>query len=221
MTNPDNEDIEERLYEMVAAEIAAGEYKPGLQAKSIALTDGDQNRANALYIKWRVEQLAKEVAPELELQQAPRVTDPASIPSPRGTNLTTHHLKIIALGALLVVVVVVGFAGVLKIKSSIAALGFGGFSTFITLMIVKALKYGLDSLRPEVEEAEVETAVNQAEAKAVSQPPKVSIEPAQLPQDEQKQQVLDDPKAALELFLLILGPALLLIVIILILSWIF
>ena len=47
MTDFDTDDIEEAIYEMVAEEVARGEYKPGLHAKAIAETGGDEAKAKA------------------------------------------------------------------------------------------------------------------------------------------------------------------------------
>ena len=42
MTDFNKDDWEERIYEMVAAEVARGQFKPGLKAKAIAETNGDE-----------------------------------------------------------------------------------------------------------------------------------------------------------------------------------
>jgi len=66
MTDFDTDDWEERVYEMVAAEIARGEYKPGLQAKAIAETDGDEAKAKARYLLLRAFQIVKELEQHAE-----------------------------------------------------------------------------------------------------------------------------------------------------------
>jgi len=48
---------DEHIYEQVAAELEAGNRKEGLWAKCFAECDGDDNKAKALYLKTRVEQL--------------------------------------------------------------------------------------------------------------------------------------------------------------------
>ena len=59
MAEYNKEDLEEAIYIQVAEEVARGEYKPGLQARAIAETDGDERKARARYLKLRAEQLAK------------------------------------------------------------------------------------------------------------------------------------------------------------------
>ena len=61
MTDFDTDDIEEAIYEMVAEEVARGEYKPGLQAKAIAETGGDEAKAKAHYLALRAHQIAKDL----------------------------------------------------------------------------------------------------------------------------------------------------------------
>ena len=51
---------EEQLYEFAAEEIAANNIRPGLWAKAIAETDGDDAKAKARYIKLRVETMKAE-----------------------------------------------------------------------------------------------------------------------------------------------------------------
>ncbi len=49
-------------YKQVEQEIKQGEYQEGLRARAIADADGDENKARALYIKFRVESLKAEAA---------------------------------------------------------------------------------------------------------------------------------------------------------------
>lgn len=51
---------EEQLYEFAAEEIAANNIRPGLWAKAIAESDGDDAKAKARYIKLRVEAMKAE-----------------------------------------------------------------------------------------------------------------------------------------------------------------
>ena len=51
---------EEHLYELAAEEIAANNIRPGLWAKAIAESDGDDAKAKARYIKLRVETMKAE-----------------------------------------------------------------------------------------------------------------------------------------------------------------
>ena len=51
---------EEQLFEFAAEEIAANNIRPGLWAKAIAESDGDDAKAKARYIKLRVEAMKAE-----------------------------------------------------------------------------------------------------------------------------------------------------------------
>lgn len=48
---------EEKLYEIVAQEIAAKQMKPGLYTKAFSDAGGDKDRALAIYIRLRVEDI--------------------------------------------------------------------------------------------------------------------------------------------------------------------
>ena len=49
-------------YKQVEQEIKQGKYQEGLRTRAIAEADGDENKARALYIKFRVESLKTEAA---------------------------------------------------------------------------------------------------------------------------------------------------------------
>ena len=51
---------DERLYEVVAQELDRGERRPGLWAKATADSDGSEDKAGSLYIKYRVQSLKDE-----------------------------------------------------------------------------------------------------------------------------------------------------------------
>jgi hypothetical protein len=51
---------EEKLYELAAEEITANNIRPGLWAKAIPESDGDNAKAKARYIKLRVETMKAE-----------------------------------------------------------------------------------------------------------------------------------------------------------------
>jgi hypothetical protein len=53
---------DEHLYERVSEEMAAGDIKPGMWTKAFANAMGDENKAKAIYIRMRVEQLTREEA---------------------------------------------------------------------------------------------------------------------------------------------------------------
>lgn len=48
---------EEAFYEQAALEVAKGDIRPGLWAKAIAVADGDEHKAHARYLGFRVEQM--------------------------------------------------------------------------------------------------------------------------------------------------------------------
>lgn len=52
--------IEERLYEIVAGEIAKGDIRQGLWAKAFSQSSGDEQAAKSKYIKLRVDSLRDE-----------------------------------------------------------------------------------------------------------------------------------------------------------------
>lgn len=54
-------EAEEKIYELVAAEIAAKRMRPGVYAKAFAEAGGNQSKATAIYIAYRVEQVKKEI----------------------------------------------------------------------------------------------------------------------------------------------------------------
>lgn len=51
---------DERFYEIASAEVEAGKIRPGLRAKAFSDARGEENRAQALYLKYRAAQLAQE-----------------------------------------------------------------------------------------------------------------------------------------------------------------
>ena len=53
--------IEEKFYEQVVIELESGERRNGLWAKAVADTDGKEGRAEAQYIKYRVQSLKDEL----------------------------------------------------------------------------------------------------------------------------------------------------------------
>ena len=53
---------DDHLYEQVSEEMTAGDIKPGMWTKAYANAMGDENKAKAIYIRMRVETLAREEA---------------------------------------------------------------------------------------------------------------------------------------------------------------
>jgi len=61
--------IEEALYEQVAKEIENGIKRSGLWAKAIATSEGNESKAKALYIGYRVQSLIDEALLEQEAKK--------------------------------------------------------------------------------------------------------------------------------------------------------
>ena len=61
---------EEALYEQVASEISGGQIRQGLWLKATVESDGDDFKARAIYTRYRVEQLAANLAEELAAKSA-------------------------------------------------------------------------------------------------------------------------------------------------------
>jgi hypothetical protein len=59
-----NQELEDQLYARVAQEIATKEYQPAPMARAMERAAGNADIARSLYIKFRVEQLAREVEQE-------------------------------------------------------------------------------------------------------------------------------------------------------------
>lgn len=57
-----NQISDEAYYEMAGEEIRRGTIRQGLWLKAVAMSDGDENRARAAYLKLRVESMRTEVA---------------------------------------------------------------------------------------------------------------------------------------------------------------
>jgi len=52
--------VEEKLYELVHRELESGERRDGLWAKAFQNSQGDEQKANALYIGYRVQSIKDE-----------------------------------------------------------------------------------------------------------------------------------------------------------------
>ncbi len=61
---------EEKIYEIVAAEVATKNIRPGVYAKAFSESNGDTAKATAIYISYRVEQIKDEI--EIMMQEAAR-----------------------------------------------------------------------------------------------------------------------------------------------------
>lgn len=53
--------LEEQLYEQVVQELANGQRRDGLWAKALANSDGLEDKAKALYIRYRVQSIKDEI----------------------------------------------------------------------------------------------------------------------------------------------------------------
>ena len=95
---------EEQLYELAAEEIAANNIRPGLWAKAIAESDGDDAKAKARYIKLRVETMKAEtdladfMASETSSKRHSSVSD-----APESTNSENFGFIVLALGLVITV----------------------------------------------------------------------------------------------------------------------
>jgi len=71
---PEDRLSEVQLYEMVAEEIANNQQSKGLWAKAIADTEGELEKAKALYIKLRVQMIMDEwaYADKVQAEEAER-----------------------------------------------------------------------------------------------------------------------------------------------------
>lgn len=69
---------EEQFYEIVGREVATKQFVPGLVAKAYADAEGDQKKTIALYIRLRVQQLAKERNEERARQEQAAQRDEAN-----------------------------------------------------------------------------------------------------------------------------------------------
>ncbi len=73
---------DEQVHGTVASEIAAGELVPGLWAKAFAQADGNEQRAKAIYIKLRVEQIKLGNAAQAEqMREAEKVLNRLTPPT--------------------------------------------------------------------------------------------------------------------------------------------
>ena len=59
--------FEEKVYELVAAEIESGDRRTGLWARALANSDGDEVKASGLYIKYRAQSLLDEAVLEMDV----------------------------------------------------------------------------------------------------------------------------------------------------------
>ena len=56
---------EEEIYELISEEIESSSTKKGLWTKAFSESEGDENKAKALYIKYRFDQM-NDVQPQVE-----------------------------------------------------------------------------------------------------------------------------------------------------------
>lgn len=65
-------DVEENLYQLVANEIRDGKISEGLRLKASVDANGEEEKARILYTKYRVEQLAGELADQAMVVEVER-----------------------------------------------------------------------------------------------------------------------------------------------------
>ena len=63
LSNPN--EVTKVLYEVIGKELANGNVKPGLMARAIAESNGDEGRSRSLYIKYRLAEIKEEFHQEL------------------------------------------------------------------------------------------------------------------------------------------------------------
>lgn len=122
------DEVEEALYGIAAMELEQEEHSPGLMAKAFSESEGDENKAKALYLKLRVSQLQRQLQQltqsqrQLERQQAEQERRRfieereaererfANLPPTegRGTDLAGIYVVVFAF---LVVVLLIGYFG--------------------------------------------------------------------------------------------------------------
>lgn len=107
---------EERLYEIAVEEIAANNIRPGLWAKALAETDGNEAAAKARYIKLRVETMGAEADLQeyTASQSTPQSYRPDNPPQRGGTNDTSGNGfdLFLLLGAPVIVIIAFILAGI-------------------------------------------------------------------------------------------------------------
>lgn len=64
--------VEEQIYAQVVDELSKGQRRDGLWAKALSDSDGDETRAKALYIKYRVQSIVDETVVLKESQRKER-----------------------------------------------------------------------------------------------------------------------------------------------------
>ena len=65
---------EEALYARVASEVAQDDIRPGLWAKALSVADGDEQKAKARYVSFRVEQLQIQLSAAGTVERAAEIS---------------------------------------------------------------------------------------------------------------------------------------------------
>ena len=78
--------IEEKLYEQVLREFESGVRRDGLWAKAFQKSRGDEQKANALYLKYRVQSIKDETEIDNMLAESANESD-----IPRSQKRQVHH----------------------------------------------------------------------------------------------------------------------------------
>lgn len=93
--------IEEQLYEQVVVELADGVKRQGLWAKAIADSEGHEDKAKSLYIKYRVQSmkdelaLLKETESNIGLESSNTKQKEAYVQSAGGPKIETESAKVV------------------------------------------------------------------------------------------------------------------------------
>lgn len=70
--------MDKKFFGLAAEEVANGEVDAALLVKSIALSDGDEKRGRALYIKLRAEEISREITIQATSPHRARDPEPVS-----------------------------------------------------------------------------------------------------------------------------------------------
>jgi len=101
---------DERFFEIANDELKAGRIRPGLRAKAFSDANGEESRAQALYLKYRVAQLVQEELEERRVKaeagtqrkkQERAAEEVAREARAKAEGLTSVHLILIGLVTLI------------------------------------------------------------------------------------------------------------------------
>ncbi|MBB1473981.1 hypothetical protein H5368_13360 [Luteimonas sp. MC1782] len=96
--------MDKHFFGLAAAEVASGQIDAALFVKSVALSDGDEKRGRALYIKLRADELAQ----EYKRREAARINAAMNSDEDmqRGAKALRDMLWIVPLAVLVIVIAI-------------------------------------------------------------------------------------------------------------------